>query len=202
MAVKSLKRSTVVSLAQTDNSAAVGYSFQDFHHLETIVLGATTASVSFINLDKYAAEYKHLQLRWTARSTQAQEYAGMAMTFNGDTGANYSNHWIKGDGSSVSSGAPTYVLGIGSQANQFELPGASQGANIFGCGVYDLLDIFSTSKYKTVKHFGGRGPVSTADKQIALTSGNWRSASSVSSITLTPNGSFVLGSRFSLYGIK
>ncbi len=170
-----------------------------FDLLETQVLGTAVASVTFSSLSTYS-NYQHLQIRYVARSSQANEYAGISMTFNSDTASNYSWHGLKGDGGSVSSSGVANSSAV--ETYQWEMPGASNAANIFGAGVYDILDLFETTKNKTVRWFGGRGAVNTADKQIVLGSGAWRNTTAISSIRLATSATFVVGSRFSLYGIK
>lgn len=170
-----------------------------FDLLETQVLGSTSASVTFSSLGSYS-NYKHLQIRVVARSTQSQEYAGISMTFNGDTASNYSWHTLKGDSSSVTAAGLANETAV--RSYQFELPGASITADVFGGLIYDVLDAFDTSKNKTVRWLGGRGPVNTGDRQMVLGSGSWRNTNAITSILLTPTGSFVAGSRFSLYGVK
>lgn len=179
---------------------ASGAGAGSFDLLETQVLSSSASSVTFSGLSAYAADYQHLQIRLVGRSDQAQEYAGVALRFNGDSGTSYSWHAVKGDGSSVTSTGATNTTAV--QSSQWEIPGASNAANIFGAVVYDILDPFEITKYKTVRWFGGRGAVNTGDKQIVLASGAWRNTSAASSISLTANGNFVTGSRFSLYGLR
>lgn len=197
MAVKSLKRSTIETGSVTDNSMNAGYSFQDFHHLETIQLGGSAASVSFINLDKYAGEYKHLQIRMTARSSWGQPYGDASIRFNNDSGSNYAKHELQGQGSSVASGASTSQT---SMNTILQFAGNTAPADSFGAAVIDILDPFSTTKNKTVRLLTGRAG---SAPWIGLHSGLWMSTAATTSIQLfIPSYSFIAGSRFSLYGIR
>jgi hypothetical protein len=165
--------------------------------IETISVGSGgVASVTFSGLSAYSSTYRHLQIRAVARGagSGASDYIGIRL--NGDTGANYSWHQIFGNGSAVGSGAATSVTrGLVS-----EIAGSSQTANSFGVGVIDLLDVYSTTKNKTMR--GLSGNPTTA---LNLWSSAWYNTAAVSSITLLEYdgaGNFAQFSRFSLYGIK
>jgi hypothetical protein len=195
MAVKSLKRSTVVSPSQVSNSANAGYSFQDFHHLETVQLGADASSVTFANLDKYAAEYKHLQIRSVARMTYADVERSLVIRFNSDSGTtNYYNHGLYGQSGAVGSYAFSNPQGFVCSCSAGN---ATSGA--YGAGVTDILDAFNSTKNKVARSFGG----STTTAQVSLRSFVWLNTTPITSITLLdPTSNLVAGSRFSLYGIR
>ena len=166
-----------------------------FDLLETQVLASSAASVTFSSLSTYAADYQHLQLRMVSAQTVGSSGAAINLRFNSDTGANYSYHGLFGSGSSVGSyaGTSTTALFAGISA------GNTAGTNIFGASVCDLLDVFSSSKYKTTRALEGSVP-----GEIGIMSGNWRNTAAVSSITILGDGggSFKQFSRFSLYGIR
>jgi hypothetical protein len=171
----------------------------DYELIESVILGTDTSSVTFSSLATYASTYKHLQIRYVARSSQAQTFAGITVRFNGDSATNYGTHLLAGNGSSVFSNSFLNQTGI--LADQREVMGANGPANAFGAGVYDILDAYSTTKNTTTRLLGGRGFVS-GDSVIMLASGLWRNTASLTSIDLVANANFVAGSRFSLYGIK
>jgi hypothetical protein len=182
------------------SAAGAGGVTGTYELISTTILGGTAASVTFSNLGDYSTTYEHLQVRYTGRSNQAQTFAGLRLTFNGDTAANYGSHILYGNGSNAFSAAYSSTSNI--LFDQHEITGASVTANIFGAGIYDILDAYSTTKNKTVRFLGGRGVVPEADKKIDLGSGLWRNTASITSITFTPNGDLIAGSRFSLYGIR
>jgi hypothetical protein len=170
-----------------------------FEQIATTVLGSATSSVTF-DVTGLGSTYKHLQLRFVARSNRSESDTYAYLRFNSDTTANYSSHRLFGNGSTVASGNFT-----GSYPNGIIEPSFTAGsspANIFGSGVIDILDPFSSSKNKTTRSLSGyRDGVN--DPRIHLMSGNWRSTSVVTSVTMTDIfGSFIANSRFSLYGIK
>ena len=161
----------------------------------TTVGSGGTASVTFSSISQ---TYTHLQIRWLMRSNRASgTNDGLQVRFNSDTGSNYSNHLLYGDGSGAyaAAGANTtsMPLGYGSSNNNI--------SNTFGAGVIDILDYTNTNKYKTTRFLGG------ADKNgsgvVSLYSSVWLSTSAVTSITLTPQtDNWVQYSSFALYGIK
>lgn len=170
----------------------------DFVLLDTRVLSSNQATVVFSNLGQYAGSYRHLQIRYSARSTGAGTDSAFYVQFNADTSASYSNRYITGTGGVVVSGASTssYPNGI---AVSFGMTASGSAANNFGAGVLDILDAFSTSKNTTLRALAG----STDLNRIALASGAWFNTNAISSITIDDIfGNIVQNSRFSLYGVK
>ena len=70
---------------------------------------------------------------------------------------------------------------------------------IFGTFIVDILDYANTNKYKTMRALDGFD--ANGSGYAVLWSGNWRSTSAVSTITIT-GGTFAQYSSFALYGIK
>lgn len=167
-----------------------------FDLLETTVLGSSASSVTFSSLSSYSA-YKHLQIRYSARSDRPAGFDSLVVTLNGDTGANYSYHFLEGNASSVVSGAST--------GNNFMILGYAGGnnttANVYGAGTLDIFDFNNSSKKPTLRSLTG---IAASITRIAFFSGlRNATAAAVTSINLSHFGSnFVSGSRFSLYGIK
>jgi hypothetical protein len=179
--------------------AASGVSAGSFDLLETQVLGSSTSSVTFSSLSSYASTYQHLQIRYTARSSNSgTANDGLWLRFNSDSGSNYAWHRLEGNGSTVVSGAGTsqtwILMGI--------TPRSGNTANIFTAGVCDILDPFETTKNKTIRSL--HGVTGTGNPGVFLGSGMRMNTEAVSSLTLLPDAgqNFVSASRFSLYGIK
>jgi hypothetical protein len=182
---------TLGILAQSRQAVATGA----FDLLESTVLGSSQASISFTNLTtKYAATYKHLQIRAVSRSTDANNTNGVLIRFNSDSGSNYAQHVLFGNGSSVASAAGTSqtfgVIGLSSRS----------GDSSFSPHVTDILDAFNTSKNKTTRSLVGS---MATDLLVQLRSNAWFNTASITSIEVIQNSaSFTSGTRFSLYGIK
>ena len=169
-----------------------------FDLLETTILGSDTASVTFSSLGSYS-DYKHLQIRLTARSDDSQPGSSLWVVPNGSYVGTKSFHRLTGSGSSVSSsfGSGTYIQLGDNKA----IPAATSTANVFGAMVIDLLDFASTTKNKTFRSLGGFAGGS--DNQIDLASGAFLTTDSLTSLLIRAGaGNFVAGSRFSLYGVK
>lgn len=189
MAIKSLQHSSL-----TDNifyrsmlAGNTAYEPSDEDILAEEVLTSSQASVTFSSLDTLAAGYQHLQIRTVAKS--ATKVWG-ELRVNGDSGANYSRHELRGNGSSVTSYANAsysrYRYGVHS--------------NVWGASVIDLLDPFETTKNKTFRAFSGW----VGADGVQLTSGAWYNTTAISSITLFLDNAdlYQIGSRFTLIGLK
>lgn len=168
-----------------------------FDLISTTILGSSATSVTF-DVTGLGATYKHLQLRVAARTDRSAYVDTANIQFNNDTGSVYTRHYLGGNGSSAFSGADTSqtsMLGV-------RITGATAGTSVFGSGVVDLLDVFSSTKYKTIRSFSGY--TTGSGSEIYLFSGLWTSTSAATSVKLLPNigTNFVSGSRFSIYGIK
>jgi hypothetical protein len=170
-----------------------------YEWLETQILGNdTTASVTFSSLNtNYGSTYKHLQLRITARLTGAVNFEEIYFRFNGSNSNNYRWHWLKSNGTSIVSSTATDNAGRIS----ITTPGANASADIFGAIVCDVLDAFSTNKYKTIRSLSGS---MGAANGVELLSSNWyNETSAITSILVGSNsGFFKQGTRVSLYGMR
>jgi hypothetical protein len=166
----------------------------------TLVGSGGVSSVTFSNIPN---TYKHLQVRWlctTNRGTYAID--DIKMTFNSDTGANYSHHNLKGNGSTASAGAIANANYL-----YYDVSAGTSVSNFFGVAITDILDYANTNKFKTIRALTGtdtNGSVAGEFGRVALQSGNWRNTAAITSITIVPftGTSFNQHSRFSLYGIK
>jgi hypothetical protein len=167
-----------------------------FEQIATVFGTGSSGTITFSSIP---ATYKHLQIRATPRSDDSNTIGNLSMRINGDTAANYSWHFMQGYGTGQwsSSGSSASLISLR------DYPAANFGvASAHGTIVVDLLDYSDTNKNKTVRAFSGLTN-GISQTQVSLMSGNWRSTSAVTSLTMTAAlGSFVTASRFSLYGIK
>ena len=173
------------------SGAVAGGSYES---IATTVVGS--GGSSSIDFSSIPSTYKHLQIRYIARSTRAATDTQVNMRFNGAT-SGYSAHILYGDGSSVSgSGYPSQSF-----INMNDIPAANAGSNIFNAAVVDILDYASTAKNKTVRSLIGRDL--NGSGLVLLHSGLYQSTSAISSITIYPAAdNFAQYSSFALYGIK
>lgn len=153
----------------------------------TTVGGAGSASVTFSSIP---ATYTHLQVRYSLLGAGLQ----YNIQINGDTGNNYSMHYINGDGATV-----TVLNAINTNKILQNFVTATSATNPT-VGVTDVLDYANTNKYKTTRTLDGMD--SNGSGQVSFVSGNWRSTSAITSITFNSGGTFTQYSTFALYGIK
>jgi hypothetical protein len=169
-----------------------GYSFQDFELIESVFVSSNTASISFNNLNQYATDYKHLQVRMIARSATIN--ANVHMRFNGVSTSSYSSHFVLGGGG-----------GSASSANDINASRIIQVCNLppthFAVSILDILDAFSITKNKTTRRLGGFS-VDGGLMQVSLASGAFYSTTPTSSLTIFGDVDLSVGSRISLYGIR
>jgi hypothetical protein len=167
--------------------------------LETEILTGSQASVTFSSLGDYAtAGYQHLQIRMTGRSTRSATNSDFDFRFNGDSGTNYTWHYMRGSGSAMESAGGG---GLDSVRGYQTLTGATNTSGSFAATVIDILDPFETTKNTTIRFFTG---FTGSLNRVLLESGAWLNTNAVTSITFDEyyGSSFSAGSRFSLYGLK
>jgi hypothetical protein len=199
MAITRVKTSSVAQGPSTKktllggNDVILGGSYDA---IGTVVVGAGgSSSISFTSIP---STYKHLQIRALYKVNNTNS-GSSRITYNGDSGNNYSSHYLIGDGSSASAGAvtssPFAWVGVGEQST-----------SNFSVSVLDVLDYANVSKNKT--HRALSGVDNNGSGVIVLTSGAWLNTSAINSITLTPQSNttptntYLQYSQFDLYGIK
>jgi hypothetical protein len=169
----------------------------DFESIATTTLSTAAASVTFSSIP---STYKHLQIRCTIQeNASGLAYDNLIARFNGDSAANYSRHWVVGDGS-----AARGDFGLGSRT--FAVCGFgvrnATGASVFSPNIIDILDYADTNKNKTVRSLAGTDW--NGGGSVGLLSAGWFSTSAITSIVLSLDSSldFTQYSSFALYGIK
>ena len=169
-------------------AGGVAASTTSYESISTVTVGG--GGSSSIDFTSIPSTFKHLQIRGIGNATNND----IRMQFNGDTGTNYSLHYVYGDGASAVAGATAST----SYMAAFYVTGT---ASVNGAGVFDILDYQNTSKNKTVR--GLTGVDNNGSGLIILRSGAWYSTSAITSIKLYPaSGSINQYSQFALYGIK
>ena len=162
------------------------------------IMTATVDSggASSITFSSIPSTFKQLQIRAMLKRSGGTAADNTNLTFNSDTGSNYSWHQLYGEGSSALASAATSQTSI-------RTIHSDTTANVFGVGIIDILDYANTSKNKTTRTLAGWDDNFATTGYILMRSGLWMSTAAVSTITMTPNsGSFAQYSSFALYGIK
>jgi len=177
------------------NSITVALDSGSIIPLQAFTLSSVQSSIEFNNIPQ---TYKHLQIRFVGRVSNADTADNVFIRFNGDSGSNYSWHYLEGDGTTTASSG-------GVNQNRIlcgRVAAANATANIFGAGIIDILDYNNTNKSTTTRSFTGIDRNGSGNNRID--SGNWRNNNAITSIQLI-NGSstnFVVDSSFVLYGVE
>ena len=172
-----------------------------FDALGSVTVGS--GGQSSITFSAIPQTYTHLQLRYIGQSNRtAYPLDETHIQFNGDTGANYAQHALYGNGASAA--ATNVTSGTDIELGYGFLGDTS--SNVFGVGVLDILDYTNANKNKVIRFLGGidmNGTISSYGGRVGISSGLWLNTSSISSFKLfSPNGNFNQYSNFSLYGIR
>lgn len=183
--INSMARSLITAKKWYRNVSAGNPLYSDYELISTTLITSNTASVTF-DVTGLGSSYKHLQIRMAANSSAS---GATYWRFNTDSGNNYSQHLLYGNGSSVASGATT-------STNAGYIGYTTNAASFYPATVIDVLDFASSTKNKTVRILHGDSG------NIMLNSGAWYSTSAVTSVTLYANVNYIAGSRFSIYGVK
>jgi hypothetical protein len=174
-----------------------GGSAGAYEQIATTILGSNQATISFASI---AQTYKHLQIRYSAKSNSTtasgEGHVRLQGAFNSNsTDSNYAIHVLRGVASNP-------VLSEAETSSRKGFGAATRNAGNFCSAIIEILDYASTSKNTTTRTFWGYNG-STAS-QVGIHSLLFNNTAAVTSIDITTEdgSSFVSGSRFSLYGIK
>ncbi len=160
----------------------------DYDSIATTSLSSSAASITFSSIP---ATYTHLQVRAIILGTGSISY--QPMTFNNDTGLNYTNHGMTASGS----GTPT---AFGEANHGFISHQAAVSTNPFAM-VMEILDYANTNKYKTVRTLGGYD--ANGSGILTFRSGLWMNTNAITTIKIEPNtNNYAQYSHFALYGIR
>jgi hypothetical protein len=149
--------------------------------LATTTLGSSAASVSFSSIP---ATYKDLILVLEGTVSTA---VNVLVSLNSDTSNVYTRVQMTGSGSSAASSSGTHP-------GLYMVYGES-GQRVFA--QLQLMDYSATDKHKTALSRGH-----TSGSEVAARALRWPSTAAVNSMTVTAQtGTFLTGSRLSLYGV-
>jgi len=159
--------------------------------LRSTTLATSQTSVTFSSIPQ---TYTDLVLVAQEYTTGTPTAYGITVQFNGDTGSNYSNTLMSGNGSSAASSRATNKIGAWIGYESY----SANWTNI----VTNIQNYSNSTTYKTLIT-----RYSVASNYVAAGTSLWRNTGAISSITVlsTDFGSastpFVAGSTFTLYGI-
>ena len=157
-----------------------------YEPIATNTLSSTASSVTFSSI---SGTYTDLVVVAVAGSSSD---ANWRIQFNGDTSTNYSVTQLAGDGTAANSFRTTSEASF--LANRY----AYLSNNLHNNILINVQNYSNTTTNKTAFIRTNSAALGT-DAIVGL----YRSTSAITSITLFPNaGSFIVGSSFTLYGIK
>lgn len=164
--------------------------------LQTTTLGGSQPSI-VLNVPVGVA-FNFLLVKWRIRCTDANAAEQLYAQLNGDTGSNYlwelnqANN--AGAVSGGTSGAATTHIQVGT------VPAANATALYFGSGSFEIAGASDAVNYKTVTGTGSAF-ATTTNMWSGTYSGQWNSASAVTSVTIAGGiGNLAAGCVASLYG--
>ena len=156
--------------------------------IATTTLGSAASSVTFSSI---SGAYTDLVLIVVPANSAGST---VRMQLNGDTGSNYSNTFLKGNGSSASSArssSQTYLT-LGDDA----APTRTLGESVW---ISHIMNYSNSTTNKTVLT---RANVASSGVEAVV--GLWRSTAAITQVSVQQGGSvtFSTGSTFTLYGVK
>jgi hypothetical protein len=171
-------------------------STNSYESIATVTVGVLgSSSISFTSIP---STYKHLEIRAIARTARVNDGDAIYVRFNNDSGSNYSEHRLEGNGSTASATGAASSTSI--TLNRFAA--ANETSGIFGATVISVLDYANTSKNKTLRALVGYD--ANGSGVVALDSGAWLSTTAINRIDFLPLNTiaFAQYSSFALYGVK
>ena len=167
----------------------------DFDSIATVTI--STTGIQEVVFSSIPQTYRHLQLRVMSKADVSNTPENYYLQMSGDTGYNYTQHEIVGNGSTAT------AAGTGSGGNPgigtIPVPSNNE-ASIFGVTIMDILDYTNTNKYTTARYLNGWD--GNGSGQIALKSGVWLNTAAVTSLRWWRPTNIKPNSTFALYGIK
>ena len=157
--------------------------------LATTTLGSTQTNVTFSGI---SGSYTDLVLVCSIKPSDTSGPSILAQ-LNGDTGTNYSETYIYGNGTSTSSSRRSNNSYFYLNDNGI----STSSTNTISTIVTNFQNYSSTSIFKS-----GISRANTSDKGVEATVATWRSTAAITSINIfVLAGGFAAGSTFSLYGV-
>jgi hypothetical protein len=189
--------SPILGIWASQNYSRITSSYES---IATYTIGSGgSAGITFTSIP---STYTHLQIRAivrSSRSSSATDNLAIQVGNGGsvDTGANYSEHLLRGSGTAVIADPNPNA----SNLNYAVSPASGATASSFSVHVIDLLEYKNTNIYKTVRWLGGYD--TNGGGFIYLASGNWRNTAAITDIKVYfPSWNLVEYSSIALYGIK
>ena len=185
--------SSFKNLTKYDDFLAGNAAFSPSSY-ESIATVTGNGSATTLTFSSIPSTYVALQIRGIANDGVGNGYHA-SLRFNSDSGANYAQHRILGNGSTVTASANT-------SQTEMQIGNSGNIADTYATYITDIHNYANTTQNKTVRTFSGRD--NNGSGSCFLFSGLWLSTSAVTSVSIYNVGpvAWTSGTTFALYGIK
>lgn len=163
-----------------------------YDRIATSTLGSSSATIDFTSI---SSSYTHLRLVVFAQIVPGGSSGYCTLRFNSDTGTNYSDTELYGNGTSASSYRNTNATALFGTA--LSIPNTT---DTFGCYTFDIFNYTgSTNKTVLCTASSDKNGSGSVDRTVGL----WRNTAAITSIRITTwNGTlYNTGTKATLYGI-
>lgn len=163
-----------------------------YEPITTQTLGSAAASVTFSSIPQ---TYTDLVIFGNCGTSNAG--VTLSMRFNGDTGSNYFEHTMSGNGSAATGSKALSITSA--YCNDTVAFNSSLEGNV----IININNYSNTTSYKSVLGRVNR-PTSGSYPGTGMWANSWSSSSAITSIVIFPTdgSNIITGSTFTLYGIK
>ena len=158
--------------------------------LDRVTVGTATPSITFSSISQ-----AYTDLVIVASALTSSDGTGLQFRFNSDSGSNYSNTFLEGNGTSATSNRESNQTNIQISFN------VGNNSTDPSASIVSIMNYSNTTTNKTLlarwsSASGGTFPGTSA------TVGLWRNTAAITSVEVfTGSGNINIGSTFSLYGI-
>jgi len=155
-----------------------------------IATATASGSQPTISFTSISGSYTDLVLIYSAKDGTGGAEGNIQVTFNSDSGSNYSWTNLYGNGSTTGSTRSTNQTAIYAYC-------AGNTASL-EAGTFQVMNYSNATTYKSTLNRGN-----VASGAVVARVGLWRSTSAITRMDLTSSsGNFASGSTFTLYGIQ
>jgi hypothetical protein len=159
-----------------------------------------TGAASTIDFTSIDGSFAHLLLLAYLRGTTSGTAIEVGARFNNDSGSNYDDQRLTGQGASPGAGE---AFGGSDALVGFAPAGLSESASLYSAVRFLVPHYAGTANNKVLlSRWASKTGTSTTTMTAGNAAGFWRSNAAITRLTLVPqSGDFAIGSRATLYGL-
>lgn len=161
-----------------------------YEPINTQTLGTATAAISFTSIPQ-----TYTDLFLVCNLGMATIDSSALITFNDDTANNYSETWLYENGSPGSTRSSN-------RANIYMNANVGSSTAVETLTTTNIQNYSNTTTYKTTLGRANRASTAGSYEGVEAMVGLWRSTSAITKITITGQSNLIVGSTFTLFGIK